>query len=96
MRLTNLQVVPSGNTYTITAGVAYGDLDLLCFRSVIPSTGLGGCDPTAQPYGSYTVADWYQNGSTVSCHTGNSAEFCAVAHLTTSVVARFESTAPGP
>jgi hypothetical protein len=94
MRLTNLKVENVGNVYTITAGVAYGDLDLLCFRSVAPSTSQGGCDKTALPFSAFTDANWYTDGTTVSCRNDNSSEFCAVSHLSTSVVARFESSAP--
>jgi prepilin-type N-terminal cleavage/methylation domain-containing protein len=96
MRLTNLKIVPSGNTYTITAGVAYGDLDLLCFRSISPASGTGGCDDTAPSYISYTNADWASNGATVSCRSGSASQFCAVAQLSTTVVARFESTPTTP
>ncbi len=94
MRLTNLvvsqQLLGANNLYDISAGVAYGDLDLLCARS-LPSNGVGGCAPNASQFADYTALMPKAVGVSVACKSGKASQFCAFSHLTTQVAARFES-----
>jgi prepilin-type N-terminal cleavage/methylation domain-containing protein len=91
MRVTNLSVKKvsgvSGNLYSINIGVAYGDIDLLCDKSITPGTS-GSCSPTDTTHNG--DIDWANHGKTVICKGGKSSRFCAVSHLSTQVSSRFK------
>lgn len=89
MRLTNLAVTQSNNLYDVSAGVAFGELDLMCAKAITPTTAEGGCASNATPFNDYTVLA--ANGTTAACRSGSGSQFCAFSHLTTQVAARFES-----
>jgi prepilin-type N-terminal cleavage/methylation domain-containing protein len=88
MRLTDLTVVQSNNLYEIKAGVAYGDLDLLCAQSISPATAIGGCAKTAPRFVDYTALA--APGATLICKPVSGSQYCAVSHLSSQVVARFQ------
>lgn len=91
MRLTNLAVsqTPGGvsSLFTISAGVAYGDTDLLCDSS-LPTNVAGGCDPTRAAL-NYDDSQWAAQGQFINCRPGGASQFCAFSHLSTEVAARF-------
>lgn len=93
MRLTNLsvdqQILGAKNLYDVSVGVAFGDLDLLCARTISPSTAAGGCAPNAASFTDY--AAFAANGASVGCKGGSGSQFCAYSQLTSQVAARFES-----
>lgn len=93
MRITYLSVQPSsGNPslYTIGIGLAYGDSDLLCSKSL--GTGAGGCASPADT-ASQLVAG--TNPDDVACRSGTGYQFCAHAGLSTKVLLRVANGAPG-
>lgn len=73
MRLANLSIVGSGDLYTVTVRVVYGDIDLLC-----SPTGPGGCGPSGG----------FVNNTDLTCKSTTGSQFCAVSELTTTVKKR--------
>ena len=95
MRVTNIDVTQIGggasNLYSISVGVAYGDIDLLCTAAL--ASGPGSCAPGAVTLPGSIIWTTAGVGNKVQCKSISGSQFCAVSHLTTQVVSRF---APGP
>jgi hypothetical protein len=95
MRLTDLNVQQFvggvNNLYTISAGVAYGDIDLLCSSAVTDATAQGYCGGSA-PNLDRTTFDWVNSGKSIVCKGVKGSQFCAFSHLNTQVSGRFEAT----
>jgi prepilin-type N-terminal cleavage/methylation domain-containing protein len=82
-RLTQFSMItltPASPT-TVSVGVAYGDDDLLCNPTAIPTS----CSTSnAMP----TQANYSGNAGDVICKGGKGDQFCSTAYLTTSAVGR--------
>lgn len=79
MRLSRLDITPTGSMYTISARVAYGDDDLLCSPTQFP----GSCD-SATPM---TAAN-LKSARDLVCKPMSGSEFCAVSEISTTVYRR--------
>ncbi|HET7060454.1 MAG TPA: type II secretion system protein [Candidatus Saccharimonadales bacterium] len=76
-RLTEFSIT-AGSPSTVTVGVAYGDDDLLCNPTALPSS----CTTSDAMNG------WANYTENVLCKGGKGEQFCSTAQLTTSVVKR--------
>jgi type II secretory pathway pseudopilin PulG len=90
MRLTDLDVNQlaggASNRFKVSAGVAYGDIELLCSRT-LDHAAPGGCrhDSDVLP----PDFPWSTDGQNIVCRQGKGQQFCAFSHLDTIVVNRF-------
>jgi prepilin-type N-terminal cleavage/methylation domain-containing protein len=89
MRIAYLDIQQNGggsSLYTIDVVVAYGDIDLLCTHAIV--AGAGSCGAAGVTLPSSII--WATQGKQTACKVTNASQFCAVSHLTTQVVSRFQ------
>lgn len=81
MRLSNLEVVSTGNMFRITARVVYGDDDLLCDPSIDNGNSCT-VDTT------YLTTDQIKASRQLQCKPTIGSEFCAMSELSSTVYRR--------